>query len=82
MWEFKADGSYVSQGPNASEKGAYTVTGDQIVIKGDHSPCGNVKGTYTWAYDGKALSFEALDDRCTDRRNVVVVIPGQWLKKP
>ena len=76
-WEFKADGSYVSHSPGAGERGTYTATGNQIIVQGDY--CGNMKGTYTWAYDGKALSFKALDDRCTGRRNVVV--PGQWLKK-
>jgi quercetin dioxygenase-like cupin family protein len=76
-WDFKADGSYVSQSSEGGEKGTYTATGNQIIIQGDY--CGDVKGTYTWAYDGKALSFNALDDRCTDRLNVIV--PGQWLKK-
>jgi hypothetical protein len=77
-WEFKADGSYVSQSENAKESGVYTATGNQIVVKGDY--CGDVKGTYTWGYDGTALSFKTIDDKCSDRLGVVN--DGQWLKKP
>jgi hypothetical protein len=77
-WDFKADGSYSSGGPQAAEHGTFTVAGDQISIKGDY--CGNIIGTYTWAYDGTALTFQGIHDECTDRAGVVVT--GKWVKKP
>jgi redox-sensitive bicupin YhaK (pirin superfamily) len=78
-WEFNSDGTYFTEGPGASERGTYTVTGDQIVIEGDY--CEDVKGTYTWSYDGKELNFAAPeDDRCTPRR--AVVLSGPWVKEP
>ena len=76
-WEFKVDGSFVAEGPGEGEKGTYTVTGNQIVFKGDY--CGDVTGTYTWTFDGKALSFKALDDQCNSRRDVVV--RDDWSRK-
>jgi hypothetical protein len=79
-WEFKADGSYHSEQSMANDDGVYTVTGNQITIQGDYVPCKGIVGTYTWTYDGTALSFTTVDDQCTDRRNVTG--RGQWLKKP
>ena len=79
-WEFKADGSYHSTSKWTDINGVYTVTGNQIVIQEDYVPCKDIVGTYTWTYDGQALSFTVVDDQCRDRR--VVVDRGQWLKKP
>ena len=79
-WEFKADGSYHSKSRWTDTDGVYTVTGNQIVIQEDYVPCKDIVGTYTWTYDGQALSFTVVDDQCRDRR--VVVDRGQWLKKP
>jgi hypothetical protein len=77
-WEINADGSYYSHSQVATEHGTYTVTGNQIVIVGD-IPCEGIKGSYTWAYDGKELIFEPIDDQCTDRRNFT---RGTWRKNP
>ena len=79
-WEFKADGTYHTTSKYLDLDGAYTVTGDQIAVQDDYVPCKDVVGTYTWAYDGEALTFTVVDDECTDRRNVTG--RGQWLKKP
>lgn len=76
--EYNADGSYVARNPDAMERGTYTVTGEQIVLKGDY--CGEVEGTYTWTFDGEVLSFTAVDDQCVDRR--ILVEGGTWLRQP
>ena len=77
-WEFKTDGSYLAQGLQSRENGNFTVDGNQISISGDY--CGEITGNYTWTYDGTALTFEMIDDKCTDRLGVVVT--GNWVKKP
>jgi hypothetical protein len=76
--EFYADGTYYGIGVFVSERGAFTVTGDQITMQGDH--CGEIKGTYTWTYDGEVLNFSVLDDECMDRR--VVIDQGSWVLTP
>ena len=68
-WEFKGDGAFVSSGPQGSETGTYSVTGDQVIIT--CQCCGAVEGIYTWSYDGTKLKFSAVDDKCSDRKNVV-----------
>jgi hypothetical protein len=78
--EYKADGTYHTTSKYIDADGVYTVSGDQITIQDDYTPCKDVVGNYTWAYDGEALTFTVIDDECTDRRNVVG--RGQWLKKP
>ena len=77
-WVFKADGSFISSGPSGRESGTWSVSGDQVVIT--CQCCGEVKGTYTWAFDGVALKFAAIDDKCTNRRDVVDA--STWSKKP
>lgn len=77
-WDFKADGSYSAGGPQVVEHGIFTVTGNQISLKGDY--CGDAIGTYTWTYDGTALKFETIKDECADRAGTVV--NGKWVKKP
>jgi len=79
-WEFKADGTYHTTSKYVDSHGVYTLTGDQIAIQEDYAPCKDIVGTYTWTYDGAALSFTVVNDGCTDRRNVAG--RGQWLKKP
>ena len=82
-WEFKPDGTYVTEGHtqlmNAKFSGTYTVTGDQVVIQDDYVPCKDVVGTYGWTYDGEVLSMTAVDDKCRDRANMA---RGKWRKKP
>ena len=57
-WEINADGSYYIHSQWATERGIYTVTGNQIEIEGD-APCKGMKGSYTWTYDGKEFNFRA-----------------------
>ena len=82
-WEFKPDGSYITEGhtqaTSAKYSGTYTVTGDQLVIQDDYNPCKDVVGTYAWTYDGEALTITAVDDTCRDRANMA---RGKWRKKP
>ena len=42
-WDFKADGTFVSSGPQGNETGTYALNGDQVIIT--CQCCGNVKGT-------------------------------------
>jgi hypothetical protein len=82
-WEFKPDGTYVTEGhtqaTNLKMNGTYTVNGDQIAIQDDYFPCRDVVATYDWAYDGEVLSLTAVDDKCRDRANMAW---GKWRKKP
>ena len=76
-WEFKSDGTNSYRG-EVSDEGTHTVIGNQIVFKGGY--CRDQDGTYTWAYDGKVLSFKLIADQCFDRRTVVN--GARWTKKP
>jgi hypothetical protein len=78
-WEFKADGTYHTTSKYVDSDGVYTLTGDQIAIQEDYVPCKDIVGTYTWTYDGEALSFAVVDDKCRDRLGVV---RGKWRPKP
>jgi hypothetical protein len=69
--------------PDLSVLATYTVTGDQIVFKdSSEDTCGPAaqEGAYTWAYDGKALTFKVLHDRCVGRQ--VTAQAGPWVKRP
>ena len=77
-WEFKTDGSFEAHLPKVVT-GTYTVAGNQIVVKDKDDVCGDVKGTYTWTFDGKALSFKTLDDQCFTRQDIVD--RGAWTKQ-
>lgn len=61
-----------------SDPGTYTVTGNQITI--NSGMCTDVIGTYTWTYDGKALSFKSLGDKCSVREFYLEI--GQYVKQP
>ena len=88
--EFTADGRQLrhwsadEEGVVFNASGTYTVTGNQVVFKDSASDCALDpklrEGTYTWAYDGKVLSFKVLDDRCGDREGTAT--STTWLKKP
>jgi hypothetical protein len=78
-WEFKADGTYHTTSKYVNSDGVYTLTGDQIAIQEDYVPCKDIVGSYTWTYDGEALSFAVVDDKCRDR---VGVVRGKWRTKP
>jgi len=75
---FEADGSYLYQGHGDTAVGTYTVTGDQIVFK--DNVCGGVTGTYTWSFDGTALSFTMLHDTCGPRPGVLHL--ATWERTP
>jgi hypothetical protein len=82
-WEFKPDGTYISEGHTqltaAKYSGTYTVIGDQVAIQDDYVPCKDVVGTYAWTYDGEVLTFTVIDDTCRDRAGMA---RGKWRKKP
>ncbi len=85
-WAFLADGKSSTQYPTtsmgntlpASDPGTYTVTGNQITI--NSGMCTDVIGTYTWTYDGNALSFKSLGDKCSVREFYLEL--GQYVKQP
>ena len=82
-WEFYANGNYYLHSQIADEKGTYAVSGNQVTVQGDL--CKDVRGnvivaTYTWAYDGQVLSFDVVEDKCLDRRNLSD--ESKWMKKP
>ena len=82
-WEFKADGTWIMelhlQGVDQIGSGPYTVTGDQVVIQDPAHSCKDIVGTYTWSYDGDVLSMTPVDDKCSDRKNMIW---GKWHKRP
>ena len=67
--------------PQLTAFGTHTVSGNQIVFKESSDTCGlgAEKGTYTWTYDGKTLTFKVIDDRCGGR--VGTATSGPWVKK-
>ncbi len=82
VWEFRADGTQIASKSGALyEDGTYTVTGNQIIVQDTRGIyCGEPKGIYTWAFDGKVLTFKVIDDPCAGRR---VMVDGiQYSKNP
>jgi hypothetical protein len=81
-WEFKEDGRQSFQMPEVRAWGTYAVSQNKIIFKESSSTCAPdaKEGTYAWAYDGKALSFKVLDDRCGGREGSATA--GPWVKKP
>jgi hypothetical protein len=61
----------VSQGDRALVDGRFVANADQIKLTDESGPMACSKdeatGTYRWKYDGEALSFSKLDDRCDGR---------------
>ncbi len=52
--------------------GKYTTKGDQIVMSDNSDACGmSGEGTYTWAFDGKALTFKGSKDACDQRLQIL-----------
>lgn len=61
-------------------KGTYVVDKDKIVFtQTEGGLCSGVPGTYTWSFDGKALTFAAVDDQCSIRRADWQA--GPWMKQ-
>jgi hypothetical protein len=85
-WQFKADGTQNYNVPDAFptpsfSTGTYTVTGNQIVFVESTGECGaNTQGTYTWAYDGKILSFKVVKEKCGFREGTAA--HGHWERQP
>ena len=87
-YDFKNDGRYIFQQADVhSGVGTYSITGKQVAFSESTSTyaegncVGDAKeGVYTWTFDGKALSFKVLDDRCGSREGLLT--SGPWLKKP
>ena len=62
--------------------GVYQVTGNQLEWL-QNSYCaakGAERGTYTWSFDGKVLTFKQVQDGCADRKTWLDSI--KWTKKP
>jgi hypothetical protein len=52
--------------------GKYSAKGNQIVVSDNSDACGMAgEGTYTWAFDGKALTFKGDKDSCDVRLNIL-----------
>lgn len=52
--------------------GKYTTKADQIVMSDNSDACGmSGEGTYTWAFDGKALTFKGSKDACEQRLQIL-----------
>jgi hypothetical protein len=61
----------VSQGERTLVDGQFAATADEIKLTDESGPMACAKdeatGTYRWKYEGEALSFSKLDDRCDGR---------------
>lgn len=68
-----ADGAYhATQDGQPIATGKYTTKGDQIVVSDNSDACGmSGEGTYTWAFDGKALTFKGAKDACDTRLQIM-----------
>ena len=78
-WNLRREGTDIQE----TDYGTYTVTGDQITITAsvDSQYCfGQEMGTYTWSFDGQALSVKSLGDKCAVREYVIVSC--HWLMQP
>ena len=80
-----ADGDFTLTRNNGPwVEGRYTLAGNQITLHDVSGPgtkkcAGKGDGTYTWSFDGKVLTFEAVNDQCDARRGTQ---QGKWTKQP
>ena len=80
-----ADGTYnATQNGQPVAVGKYTTKGDQIVVSDNSEACGNSgEGSYTWAFDGKVLTFKVTgkgnQDACDTRLGIMTGC--QFIKK-
>jgi hypothetical protein len=68
-----AEGTYIatSDGQQVAA-GKYTTKGSQIIVSDNSDACVNSgEGTYTWAFDGKALTFKGSQDACDTRLGIM-----------
>ncbi len=62
-------------------QGTWTSSGDQIVFtETGGGDCTGEQGTYKWVWDGKALTFTSVQDRCFERTDDFQ--SGPWTKQP
>ncbi len=61
----------VSEGDHTLVDGRFVANADQIKLTDESGPMACPKdeatGSYRWKYEGEALSFSSLDDRCDGR---------------
>ena len=78
------DGSrYTELVPEAGRliKGNLTLTSDQVTFtETEGGVCTGTPGTYTWAFDGKTLTFTNIQDDCLPRSGDHP--SGPWIKQP
>ena len=63
--------------------GSYTVVGDRLTLFNDPY-CEEdlaMKGTYTWAIEGKTLTLKVVDDPCSIRLRAKNLASTSWVKK-
>ena len=77
-WEFKADGTFFNSGPLGSETGTWRTDGEKVIII--CQCCGDVEGAYTWALVEETLSFQLVEDDCSNRSDVVN--GSEWIRQP
>lgn len=72
-----ADGTYnATQDGQPIAAGKYIAKGDQIVVSDNSDACGmSGEGTYTWAFDGKTLTFKGSADACQTRQQIMTGFP-------
>jgi hypothetical protein len=76
-YEFFEDGTWTwgSAHDKTILRGQHTVEGNIVkfhsesMFDGSAGGCGEIEGTYSWAYVNKVLSFERVDDTCGPRIN-------------
>jgi endonuclease YncB( thermonuclease family) len=75
------DGVYnATQDGQPIATGKFTAKGNQIVMSDNSDACGmSGEGTYTWAFDGKALTFKGSHDQCDQRAQILNGYP--FIKK-
>ncbi len=76
-----AEGKYIAnQDGQQVAVGKYSTTGAQILMSDNSDSCGMAgEALYTWAFDGKALTFKLSRDGCDIRAQILT---GQvWTKK-
>jgi hypothetical protein len=60
--------------------GIWKATGDQIELTATDGGCPNIKGTYKWALDGNALTFQQVHDSCL--YNAAAFDSQTWIRQP
>ncbi len=78
VMEFQTDGTLViTRIGDVSTRGTFAVTGDKVTFKNDLCTV-QESATYAWIYDGKTLVFKWIDDKCSDRSQLLNQV---WTKQ-